>query len=382
MTETPAHHGTGTGYATGRPHRVVALDVLRGFALCGILFVNIPWQIITIHMPLTAPSGNRYPTVELLELFVHGRFFPIFSFLFGAGFALFLETAATRARHPRLVLLRRLLFLAALGIAHQQFHPGEALLPYAVIGIAVLLPASWLPRPVILPLAVAAIAGGLIAGGGVLLIPGLFLLGSAAVRFGVIGTLPQRRRSIAMLFLVAVPATVTLTIWQHTTATASYGETVAAAAGLVGAIAYATGLMLALTTRFRNALERVLAPMGRMALTNYVSATLFAITGGKLLGLQHSGRYPAMIVLAAVILIGQSFASRWWLARYRYGPLEWLWRSATWWTWPDNHRDAEPGPALRLPLPRGQGNAASQSRIGRAPSSVDSRAAIAAARAA
>lgn len=100
--------------ATGSRHRVVALDVLRGFALCGILLVNIPWQITTIRMPWGPPSGGRYFAVDLIEYTVHGRFFPMFSFLFGVSFGLFLDTAATRARHPRLVLLRRLVVLGTL----------------------------------------------------------------------------------------------------------------------------------------------------------------------------------------------------------------------------------------------------------------------------
>jgi uncharacterized protein len=333
MLETVANPRTGVDDATAGRNRIVALDVLRGFALCGILLVNIPWQIITIRMAVGPASGGRYPVAELLELFVRGRFFPVFSFLFGASFALFLDTAATRARHPRLVLLRRLVLLGALGVAHQQLHPGEALLPYAIFGVVVLLPASWLPRPVVLPLAVIVLAGGIFLGGGLPLIPGLFLLGLAAVRLGVIDRLPRHRRTIMGMFIVAVLALVPLTAWQYAAATAPDGEAIAAAAGLTGAVAYSTGLLLALTTRLRIVLERVLAPMGRMALTNYIGATLFAVAGGVFLGLRHSGRYPAMIALAAVILIVQSFVSRWWLARYRYGPLEWLWRTATWWTW-------------------------------------------------
>jgi len=315
-------------------HRVVALDTLRGFALCGILLVNIPWQIITTRMSSGPESGGRYPSVALLEYLISGRFFPIFSFLFGVSFALFLDSAAARSRHPRLVLLRRLVLLGVLGVAHQQLHPGEALTPYAIFGVLVLLPASWLPRRVVLPLAGIALAGGILVGGGILLIPALFLLGLSAVRYGIIGTLPQRRKQIAVLFAVSAAAAILATAWE----TATISDRVAAAAGLLGAVAYSTGLLLILDTRRGAVLERVLAPLGRMALTNYLTATLVVVAVGPLAGLRHSAHYGRMIALAVLILAGQAAFSRYWLARHRYGPLEWAWRCVTWWTRTPNRR--------------------------------------------
>ena len=322
----------------GTPHRVVALDALRGFALCGILLVNIPWQIITIRMPAGPDSGGRYFAADVLEYLVSGRFFPIFSFLFGVSFALFLDSAAARSAHPRYVLLRRLVVLGILGLAHQQLHPGEALAPYAILGVLVLLPASWLPRWMVLPLAGVALVGGILAGGGILLIPALFLLGLSAVRYGVIETLARRRRQIAVLFAISAPAAVLATVWEAATYSTLGGERIAASAGLIGAIAYGTGLLLFLRTAPGAVLERFLAPLGRMALTNYLTATLVVAAVGPLVGLRHSAHYGRMIVLAVLILGGQALISRYWLARHRYGPIEWAWRCLTWWTWTPNRR--------------------------------------------
>jgi uncharacterized protein len=322
----------------GAQQRVVALDALRGFALCGILLVNIPWQIVTIQMASGPESGGRYPAAEALEYLVSGRFFPIFSFLFGVGFALFLDSAADRSSHPRLVLLRRLVVLGVLGVAHQQLHPGEALTPYAIIGLLVLLPASWLPRWIVLPLAGVALAGGVLAGGGILLIPALFLIGLSAVRYGIIGSLAARRKQIAVLFAVTAPAAILMTVWEAATFTAPSGERVAAAAGIVGAAAYSTGLLLLLGTRWGAAPERFLAPLGRMALTNYLTATLIVADVGPLVGLHGSAHYGRMIVLAVLVLAGQALFSRYWLTRYRYGPLEWIWRCLTWWTVTPNRK--------------------------------------------
>ena len=345
MKPTPVHEDEPTIPLAppGRPdpqRRVTALDALRGFALCGILLVNIPWAIGGIQMAWGPPSGGRYPAVDALHLFVQGRFFPIFSFLFGVGFALFLSTAAGRSSHPRLVLLRRLVALGVLGVAHQLLQPGEALAPYAIIGVLVLIPASWISRHVSLALAGLALVGGLWLNGGIALIPGLFLLGSAAVRYGVIETLHRRRRQIVVLFIAGAATATAATIWQAASTASLDAERIAAVAGLLGAVAYSTGLLLILRTRPGAALERILAPLGRMALTNYVTATIIALAAGPLIGLTESAHYGRMLALAAAILTIQVVVSRSWLIRFRYGPLEWVWRCLTWWTRTPNRRNA------------------------------------------
>src|SRR5690606_1139224 len=132
------------GDVAGERRRIEALDVLRGFALCGILLVNIG---PVTGMGYDAVEAGRISGPAAPELWLHmlvgGRFFPIFSFLFGIGFAIFLDSAADRHPRPRLLLLRRLAALGLLGALHQTLHPGEALLPYAVFGLLVLVPASF-----------------------------------------------------------------------------------------------------------------------------------------------------------------------------------------------------------------------------------------------
>ena len=106
--------------------RVTEIDAIRGFALCGILLVNLP---VLARMEWLSPSGKQYPVRWFLDLAVQYRFFPVFSFLFGVSVALFLTGAQDHSvRRPRLALLRRLVALGILGAAHQFIHPGEALL--------------------------------------------------------------------------------------------------------------------------------------------------------------------------------------------------------------------------------------------------------------
>jgi uncharacterized membrane protein YeiB len=122
------HH---RGMTTPPNERIQALDVLRGFALCGIVFINI-YQTLGMR---ELPTG--------LALFVQARFYVIFSLLFGIGFAIFLERASARSDRPRVLLVRRFAFLALLGGLHHLLQPGEVLLPYAICGLVFLLPFSY-----------------------------------------------------------------------------------------------------------------------------------------------------------------------------------------------------------------------------------------------
>lgn len=104
------------------------------------------------------------------------------------------------------------------------------------------------------------------------------------------------------------------------------------------ATAYVAGLLLLLRTPARGALRGALEPLGRMALTNYVTASMLVLAADRLLGLSGSDRWGAALALAAAVLGLQVAWSRWWLSRYRYGPLEWGLRCVTWWDMVPNRR--------------------------------------------
>ncbi|MEV0698872.1 DUF418 domain-containing protein [Saccharopolyspora sp. NPDC050389] len=309
--------------------RIVELDVLRGLALCGIIFVNIP-PMMSVHRTV---DYQVLPIPHAFDMFVQQRFFPIFSLLFGVGFGIFLASAGRRAAHPRVVLLRRLVVLAGFGILHQFLQPGEALLPYAIFGLLVLLPMSFLPWWANLPIGAALVATAItFTSGGTALIPGLLLTGFALAQSGLPATLHRRRGQIAIVFAVAVVASAGFLVLQEQNPLSAGFTHSSAAAGLFMAIAYSTGLLLLMRTPARRALSAAFEPLGRMALTNYVTATLLIILFGPLAGLWESTAWGTLIALAAGILVVQVIWSRLWLARFRYGPLEWVWRCATWWS--------------------------------------------------
>ncbi|GII59815.1 hypothetical protein Pth03_82040 [Planotetraspora thailandica] len=306
------------------PPRIIALDVLRGLTLCEILLANI--QLIANHgtAVVTLPMGDWDPWLGL----------PTFSLLFGIGFSLLLDSAVNRVPRPRLVLLRRLLALLAIGLVHMLLWPGEILTKYAIVGMLVLLPSTWLPRWAVAGLAAALVPAALFfGGGGPLLIAGLFLLGSTLVRYGVVEKIDRSTRGPVLLGLVFA-AGVASARWVQANAQTGAGATqssfTSSLADLLLAGVYVCALLVLFRTPLRPALQAVFAPLGRMALTNYLTATLLVLAASHGLGLPIGQSLTAAYLAAGAILAAQWLFSTLWLRRYRQGPIEWLWRWATW----------------------------------------------------
>ncbi|GII55861.1 hypothetical protein Pth03_42500 [Planotetraspora thailandica] len=328
---TDNHGGRRAPSPPGRP-RIAALDVVRGFALCGILIANVrPIANVDPSAVVGSPVGaDRYGWTGL---FVDQRFYPIFSLLFGVGFSLLLDSAAGRVTRPRLILLRRLAVLLGLGLVHLLLlWQGDILTVYAAAGLVVLLPSTWLPRWAVAALAAALIAIALlIAGGPYAIVPGLFLLGSALTRYGVIGRIERSTRVPVALCLLFAAGAVPAVWWQVTVPleTRAFSQAMAVA-GLLVAGAYVCGLLALLRTPLRPALRAVFAPLGRMALTNYLSQTLLVLVAARVLDVPLARSDGAMFLTIGAVLAVQWLLSTLWMRRHRYGPLEWLWRWATW----------------------------------------------------
>ncbi|WP_207309235.1 DUF418 domain-containing protein [Rhodococcoides fascians] len=328
MTSTEQQSVLETGVS-----RIPTLDVIRGVALCGIIFVNIG--------PLTgfrtAPGLYERPSLDntggWLHLLVQQRFFPIFALLFGIGFAMFYESAARRVIRPRLLLLllRRLLLLLAIGIPFNVLQPGSALLPLAVVGLVVLLPSTWMSRRVSAVAAVALIVGSLLlTGGGISLTPGMLLLGAVLTRYRVVSAIGRSRRGATIVLIVGAVAAIPLLYLQTRTIEMSYFSTESAAAGFAVAAVYMSSLALLMSTGVSRILEVAFGPLGRMALTNYVGAAPLMLAAGWVLNFSDSSSWATLLGTAGAILLAQWVASVLWLRHFMQGPLEWLWRWGTW----------------------------------------------------
>ena len=124
--------------------RIEALDVARGFALIGICMMNVEFfnramATLGLGMP-QGLSGANWLASFFVAYFVTGKFWTIFSFLFGMGFAVMLTRAEAAGRGFLKPYLRRILALAAFGAFHHIFiWAGDILFSYAVAAVFLLL---------------------------------------------------------------------------------------------------------------------------------------------------------------------------------------------------------------------------------------------------
>lgn len=312
--------------SSGQP-RIAELDVIRGFALCGILLANV--QPISGGRTTAVSTGSDSTWLGLL---VEQRFMPIFALLFGIGFSLLLRSATPRVPRPRILLLRRLLCLLAIGAAHfLLLWWGDILSTYALVGLLVLLPSTWLPRFAVATLAPALLLVSLATGDGrFTLTAALFLAGSALVRYNLIDRLAGVGRGLAVILLGLALVAVPVLIWQTTLHSSQRAFSFAlATGGLLVAAFYICLLLALLKTRLRPILQAIFTPLGRMALTNYISATALVLAIVTVFDLQTITT-TNVVLIAAAILTTQCLYSTLWLRHFTQGPLEWLWRWATW----------------------------------------------------
>jgi len=120
--------------------RIVAVDVVRGLAVLGILVVNM-WSFAgqASVPPYDLTPVNRLATL-LVRFLAQAKFYPLFSFLFGWGMAVQMRRAAARGRGFPLFYLRRLAVLLGFGLLHTILvWEGDILVNYALLGLPLLL---------------------------------------------------------------------------------------------------------------------------------------------------------------------------------------------------------------------------------------------------
>ncbi len=121
--------------------RYAILDILRGFALLGIVLANFPeFSLYTFLSPEAAssmPSAGADRVVRWLQgIFVDGKFYTIFSLLFGVGFSIILSNTQKRGADGLRIFYRRMLILLLIGFLHLMFiWSGDILMLYALMGM-------------------------------------------------------------------------------------------------------------------------------------------------------------------------------------------------------------------------------------------------------
>ena len=392
--------------AAGRNERIEVVDVLRGFALFGILFTHISMQFVAGQLPdrvMQSVMGNPVNQVfmALSGIFFQGKFYTIFSFLFGLSFALQLTGAARREGNFLVRYGWRLLLLGAIGLLHHVHWRGDILSIYAVLGFALLpfrnVSDKWLVAVAVLLVlnvparltegyraftapvspagaAPAADAGKAVAeryydlikhgsygqtlrenfyafdekmafqvdSGRLYMTLGFFLLGLYAGRRRFFDSADTHNRSFfrklcrysgfATLALIAAALLLFLVIrLPENGYTRMLGGFVFDAANTALTLFYLAGVTLLFGKPNWAKKLAGLAPVGRMGLTNYLMQTVIGLVifQGYALNLMGEMGLALSSALALPVFALQVQYSKWWLSRFRYGPMEWLWRSGT-----------------------------------------------------
>ncbi len=183
------------------------------------------------------------------------------------------------------------------------------------------------------------------------LLVGVFLIGIWFVRSGVIAHAAEHKPLYRRLAIVGIPLGIGLGLLGSLIATGrplgvdDGGQDLAHALLSLGSLPAALGyiglIMLMLYSHGALTRIRLLAPFGRMALSNYLTQSLvfsllFYAHGMGLWGIGRTAQVGIALGLCAL----QIGLSHWWLARYQYGPVEWLWRALTYLTWPPMRRQS------------------------------------------
>ncbi|WLD93292.1 DUF418 domain-containing protein [Alkalihalobacillus sp. AL-G] len=381
--------------------RIVSLDIIRGFALLGIFLVNMPSFFAPAlkydFYGLTPEYTGVDQWVRLIfDLFVQAKFYPMFSFLFGLGFYIFLTRAEKNLEEPTWLFVRRLFILLLFGLLHLiLFWYGDILHTYAVTGFFLLFFFNRKPITILIwaigliSFYYALLASNLLAPESLLeraqawnqsvgsekvaeavqiydqgsliqlltyrfmneVLPilenlpyqiphilGLFLFGLYIGKKEIISNPSLHKRFIKLTWiisgLIAIPFTVWLTAIQlNLMDYGAYQDIMSLFVLTVGG-PFLTAFYIFSFVRLlqKDRWQRFLKPIGitgRMALTNYLAQTIITLV--ILLGfdLYNNIGLTIGLLLTIGIFILQVVFSVYWLNRFRFGPLEWVWRSLT-----------------------------------------------------
>ncbi len=390
---------------TAGSKRIVAIDVLRGVVLLGILVMNIPFmgwpEAWAMDSPrFTDDTGLELTLWFLADVLANMRMMSIFSMLFGAGVVMVAEKAIAAGKSPAGLHYRRMGWLLVFGLVHAfLMWYGDILVGYALIGSVVYLlrrlPVGWLIACGTASLLVSTVAtlglaglflmwkhgdpsgyaafdfyerdlipgeieayrGGVVAQfherwpaaltfilfvGPVMFYwwsAGMMLFGMAAMKARLItGERPTKvyAAMVAVGFGIGLPLASAVTWYKLAYGSgdgaqtmllfaAHYLPTVCVVCGWVGLV-----LLLCKQAWFAK-LSYPLASVGRMALTNYLSQTLIVtfLFYGHGFALFAKLERPTMFGIVLGVWALQLVWSPLWLSRFRFGPMEWVWRSLT-----------------------------------------------------
>ncbi len=408
MPDPPANQTNKTGQPKFLPtlpgNRYKLIDIVRGFALLGVVVVNWYW-LGTVHFldsdqlqNLSTVSIDQY--VEFFnQFFFDDKFYTLFSILFGLGFALQLNKASAKGIDLRKTFARRLIILFFIGLIHTVFfYYGDILHIYALLGFILILFRNQSNRFILITIIALIILLALMPSVRTLLTEshkgfdsmhpsqrfeavmnegwiGIIKINLDLLRIDYQNCLDVLNRYLGILwrFLIGLyigrlhllqyanrylplykqllPLGLILGLFSNGLLLGmAYGAriyipesafpwsllSIILEVGIPAlSIAYLCMIVLLYQQAPWHRILDLIAPIGRMALTNYLMQSLLFVMIFYGIGLGVLGKIGAfLITLTAIsVYLLQVWFSTWWLKIFRYGPAEWAWRCLTYGKW-------------------------------------------------
>lgn len=378
--------------------RLGSVDAVRGFALFGVLLVNM-YNFGAYSTEWTGLADRI--AFSVMHSVFETKSWRLFSFLFGFGFALQMIKVQRQPDGSIWFYIRRLLILFVIGMGHVLFYDGDILMEYSMLGLVLIaffrMPIRALPVLAFLLLAVFPIGNLYVSAtveqpfaedeqsltlaerreghpylGSVtdvirenasaipphvwsnlhgpeasLAIFAMFLLGLYAGRARILHDVPQHLplirkvfgwgMGIGITFAIAewlLGQTLGYAVFRQNMATLQVqliGDFLFAYGSTMLALGYGAGIVLLTQKGVLAKALGILRSMGRMALTVYLSGTLlftllFYGYGFGQIFLIGPAKTSAFAIL---FFLMQAAFCVWWLDRFRFGPIEWIWRTLT-----------------------------------------------------
>ena len=371
--------------------RITNLDFIRGFALLGILVINI----IAFGLPLTATTNPSTfgieNTLDWMVLIISSVFFEfkmmgLFSMLFGVGIIIFLENAEKKTSKPKTLAIWRNFILLCFGLIHMSIWIGDVLAPYAICAFLLIIFPD-VKKPILIFLAIVflmiafivitnyfsslydtngnlisdeewillASEGGELSYGkfwfpdsesfgnlvGMWWYIGAFFRAISLMLFGILLyklNIIQGKKNIVFYKKIAVygfSVGLPLSIYSiYLLVSTDYDPSVLFISNIFNTLSVIpmvlgyTGVLTILNLKLRDSISTRLQACGKLAFTNYITQTLFGVFFIGAFRLDTFSR-SELIIFVFLVWIIQIAWSKPILEKFNYGPLEWVWRKLT-----------------------------------------------------
>ena len=372
--------------------RITNLDFIRGFAVLGILVINV----ISFGLPITAMiNHSAYGTENLLDwvvvvissVFFEYKMMGLFSMLFGVGLMIFLDNAKQKVKRPKLLSFWRNFLLLLFGIAHSSIWEGDTLIIYALCAFCIVLFPQiqnnkiiifFITFLVFIELLLINYVGSLYDNSGNLILDSAWVVAASeggslnlgkfwfpeesefgnmflllfaldgflrAITLMVVGILLYKlniiqgtrdlhfyKKLMFYGFCIGLPFTIYsiyLPISSEYSAAIAITSRFWQSLSVIPMVLGYVGLLTIMNIKLRESIATRLRACGKMAFTNYITQSLLGVfVLGGLFGIGTFSR--SQLVIYLIIVWGlQIYWSKPILDRWKFGPLEWFWRKLT-----------------------------------------------------